>query len=102
MSRAAPRPLSLALQGLTAELAPGSVLARVQLVWEAAAGPAAATAARPIAERGGALTLACSDGVWAQELDLMAPAILERLNALLRAGQITRLRCVSVPPRGVP
>jgi hypothetical protein len=37
--------------------------------------------------------------VWAQELDLMAPTILERLNSCLRAGEITRLRCVAVPVR---
>jgi hypothetical protein len=37
--------------------------------------------------------------VWAQELDLMGPAIVERLNSLLREGQISRLRCVAVPVR---
>jgi len=45
------------------------------------------------------LTVACSASVWAQELDLMAPSILPRLNARLRAGEITRLRCVAVPAR---
>jgi hypothetical protein len=37
--------------------------------------------------------------VWAQELDLMAPTILEGLNARLRAGRVSRLRCVAVPAR---
>jgi len=37
--------------------------------------------------------------VWAQELDLMAPAILERLNSLLRTGRVSRLRCVALPLR---
>jgi hypothetical protein len=35
--------------------------------------------------------------VWAQELDLMGPAILERLNERLRAGRVSRLRCVTLP-----
>jgi hypothetical protein len=29
----------------------------------------------------------------------MAPTILERLNSLLRRGEILRLRCVAVPVR---
>jgi hypothetical protein len=43
------------------------------------------------------LTISCSASVWAQELDLMAPAILERLNASLQRGRIQRLRCVTAP-----
>jgi hypothetical protein len=35
--------------------------------------------------------------VWAQELDLMGPAIVERLNAALERGSVTRLRCVAMP-----
>ena len=29
----------------------------------------------------------------------MAPEIIERLNALLRAGRVARLRCVTLPVR---
>jgi hypothetical protein len=29
----------------------------------------------------------------------MAPAILERLNKLLDAGEVSRLRCVALPSR---
>jgi len=43
--------------------------------------------------------VSCSASVWAQELDLMAPAILERLNQPLRSGRVSRLRCVALPPR---
>ena len=59
---------SLALDGLTATLAPATTLARVQEVWERAAGPAIAAAARPTAERDGVLTVTCEAAVWAQEL----------------------------------
>jgi hypothetical protein len=41
------------------------------------------------------LTVACSAAVWAQELDLMAPLLLERLNAALGAERVRRLRCVT-------
>jgi predicted nucleic acid-binding Zn ribbon protein len=93
MSRPAPRPLSLALAGLTTTLAPASTLARVQEIWERAAGPAIAAAARPTAERNGALTVTCSAAVWAQELDLMAPELLERLNTALGGELLHKLRC---------
>jgi hypothetical protein len=33
--------------------------------------------------------------VWAQELDLMAPTILARLNEQLAGGRVERLRCVA-------
>ena len=66
-------------------------------MWADAVGEAIAGEAGPTSERGGILTVSCSAAVWAQELDLMAPVILERLNRS-SAGR-TRLRCVSVPPR---
>jgi predicted nucleic acid-binding Zn ribbon protein len=57
-----------------------------------------AAEATPVSERGGVLTISCSASVWAQELDLMGPVVLERLNALLRRGEkLSRLRCVAVP-----
>lgn len=93
MSRAAPRPLSDALQRLTGALAPASTLARVQEVWDGAVGASIAEAARPTGERDGVLTVTCSAAVWAQELNLMAEAVLARLNAAMGAEQIRELRC---------
>ena len=98
--RRGPRPLSFALQVLRDDLAPATLLAEVQRVWPEAVGPAVAAEARPIAERGRVVTISCSGSAWAQELDLMAPAIIERLNGALRAGEITRLRCVAVDLSG--
>jgi predicted nucleic acid-binding Zn ribbon protein len=97
--RRGPRPLTVALEGLREQLAPETVLADVQRAWASAVGTTIAAEARPTAERGGILTISCSASVWAQELDLMAPVILERLNAGLRGGHVSRLRCVSVPLR---
>jgi predicted nucleic acid-binding Zn ribbon protein len=96
--RSGPRRLAFALDALRDELAPETLLAEVQRAWPVAVGDAIGAEARPTTERGGVLTIACSASVWAHELDLMAPAILERLNALLQEGRIVRLRCVAVPP----
>jgi predicted nucleic acid-binding Zn ribbon protein len=96
-SRRAPRPLALALDPLREALAPATLLAEVQGVWTAAVGDAIAAEAYPTAERAGVLTVACSASVWAHELDLMGPVIVERLNTALTRGQVTRLRCVSTP-----
>jgi predicted nucleic acid-binding Zn ribbon protein len=91
--RIAPRPLSTALQALTTTLAPATTLARVQEIWEAAAGPAIAAAAAPTAERDGILTVTCAAAVWAQELDLMAGELIPNLNAALGEQAIRELRC---------
>jgi predicted nucleic acid-binding Zn ribbon protein len=93
MSRAAPRPISGALSKLTASLAPATVLARVQEAWPQAAGPAIASAARPVAERDGVLTVACEAAVWAAELELLAPDLIPRLNGLIGEELVRELRC---------
>jgi predicted nucleic acid-binding Zn ribbon protein len=95
--RRSPRPVELALNVAREQWAPETLLADVQRTWTDAVGPAISAEASPASERGGVLTVSCSASVWAQELDLMAPAILERLNASLRVGRIARLRCVAVP-----
>ncbi len=99
--RRSPRPVVLALEEMQSELAPETVLAEAQAAWRASVGDAIAEQARPISERGGVLTVACSASVWAQELDLMAPSIMERLNRALAGSseraQITRIRCVTTP-----
>jgi predicted nucleic acid-binding Zn ribbon protein len=99
MRRRAPRPLSAALSGLTGQLAPRTTLGEVQRVWPSVVGPAVAREASPTTERGGTLTITCRSSVWAQELDLMAPELVGRLNEQLGEGRITALRCVASPPR---
>jgi predicted nucleic acid-binding Zn ribbon protein len=100
--RRAPRPVALALDRIQNDLAPQTLLAETQRAWSKAVGATIEAEAQPVAERAGVLTISCSASVWAQELDLLAPTILEQLNTLLSTGQITRLRCVSVPPREAP
>src|ERR1700744_3825518 len=93
--RRSPRSMQAALTVLADDLAPQTLLGDVQRVWSECVGPPMAGDAQPTAERGGVLTISCSASVWAQELDLMSVAILERLNATLTSGAISRLRGVA-------
>jgi predicted nucleic acid-binding Zn ribbon protein len=93
MRKAAPRSLSVALDGLAERLAPSTTLARVQERWEQVAGAAIAAAASPTAEHDGVLTITCEASVWAQELDLMAGDLVPALNSALGAEAIRELRC---------
>lgn len=93
-----PRLLTASLETLAKQLAPDTVLSETQRAWPDAVGVAIAQRAKPVAERAGVLTIACESSVWAQELDLMSEAILERLNQGLARGQIVRLRCVAGAP----
>jgi predicted nucleic acid-binding Zn ribbon protein len=88
--------MTWAIDSLRDDLAPDTALAAVQRVWPDVVGPSIAAEAAPSAERGGVLTVSCSASVWAQELDLMAPTILSRLNGRLEGRRIERLRCVAV------
>jgi predicted nucleic acid-binding Zn ribbon protein len=94
MKRLAPRPLSTALDDVARDVAPDTLLARVQAAWGGVAGERLARAARPVSEREGVVTLACESGVWAQELELLAPDLLDRLEAALGAPLVTKFRCV--------
>jgi predicted nucleic acid-binding Zn ribbon protein len=95
MSRSAPRPLSFALDELRDRLAPATPLAAVQRAWSDAAGPAIAREATPVSERAGVVTVACRSAVWAQELDLLAPTLVEGLNERLEGVEVRSLRCVA-------
>ena len=98
MRRGAPRPVGAALDGLTASLAPATLLAEVQRAWPAAAGPALANAGEPVSERDGVVTIACGSGVWAQELDLLSERVVGALNEQLGRTAVRRLRAVATPP----
>jgi predicted nucleic acid-binding Zn ribbon protein len=100
MRRREPRPLGHAISALAERLAPQTRLAEIQVVWERAVGDVVAAQAEPTGERDGVLVVTCSSAVWAQELDLMAPDLIARLNALLETGEVRSLRCRAVPARG--
>ncbi|WP_051221533.1 DciA family protein [Conexibacter woesei] len=98
-SRRTPRRVGSSIGALTDQLAPRTTLAEAQRAWGQIAGPALAKNAEPTSERGGSLTITCRSSVWAQELDLMAPELIARLNDKLGEGRITALRCVAARPR---
>lgn len=89
MSRGAFRPpkrLGEALGRVRSEAAPATLLAAVQGAWPQVAGEAVSLEAQPVSERDGVVTITCRSSTWAQELDLMAPQLLERLQAALPAS----------------
>jgi predicted nucleic acid-binding Zn ribbon protein len=93
VSRRAPRRLALAVDDLASGLEPATTLAQAQRAWADAVGGRIASAGRPVCERDGVLTIACSDAVWSAELQMLGPQLVERLNAALGAPLIARLRC---------
>ncbi len=93
--RRVPRPLGTAGEALTANLAPLTGLASVQRVWPEAVGPAIAEQAEPVAEQGGEVTVRCRSAVWAQEVELMGPALVAALNQALGAERVRSLRCTA-------
>ncbi|HEY4280253.1 MAG TPA: DUF721 domain-containing protein [Conexibacter sp.] len=95
MKRRGPRPIAEAVVALRASLAPATLLAEVQRVWPAVAGEAISREAEPVSERGGSVTIACSAAVWAQELDLMSPLLVQRLNDAIGRPAVQKLRCVT-------
>jgi predicted nucleic acid-binding Zn ribbon protein len=102
--RPGPRPLGVALEQVVRAAAPATLLARVQAAWPEVAGRTVAAAARPVSEREGVVTVACESAVWAAELELLAPDLLERLSARLNreeSGRVSRFRFVigSIPNR---
>ena len=99
MSRLAPRPAGIAVEALAQRLAPATLLADVQRVWEEAAGAAIARAAQPVSERAGTVTVLCTSAVWTQEIDLMGPLLVEALNRALGADRVQAIRCVGTPGR---
>jgi predicted nucleic acid-binding Zn ribbon protein len=99
--RPAPRPLALALDGVVERSEPATLLARAQGVWRDVAGPGLAPFAEPVSERDGTLTVACESGVWANELELLGPDLLGRMNTALdgpEGGALRRLRFVVGSP----
>jgi predicted nucleic acid-binding Zn ribbon protein len=87
------------VQALADALAPRTLLAGVQRVWPAAVGEVVAAHATPTADRAGTVVVTCDEAVWAQELDLMAPDLVRRLNAALGTEAVRGLRCQAVAPR---
>jgi predicted nucleic acid-binding Zn ribbon protein len=98
MRRRAPEQLADVLRDAVGEVAPDTLLARVQALWQEVAGAAIAAESAPASEREGTVTVECSGAVWAQELTLLAPDLVGRLNARLEGLQVRSLRFVVREP----
>ena len=97
MRRTVPRPLTAALDRIGASLMPATLLAEVQHLWPSAAGEPFGRLCAPVSERDGVVRVACGAAVVAQELDLMAELVVERLNQALGRPAVTRLRATAEP-----
>jgi len=93
------QPLAPAVEALARRLAPATPLAAVQAVWPDVVGDVIAAEATPEAERDGVVTVGCRAAVWAQELDLMGPELVGRINAALGRDEVRALRCVATTSR---
>jgi predicted nucleic acid-binding Zn ribbon protein len=92
MRRRAPEPFADALRDAVRKAAPDTLLARVQALWPEVAGPAIAAESAPASEREGTVMVECSGAVWVQELTLLEPDLLARLNPRLEGVQVRSLR----------
>jgi hypothetical protein len=94
MRRRGPRPVSHALDALTAAVAPRTLLAEVQRAWPAAAPAPFDTKALPTRanEADGTVTVRCTEAVIAQELDLFSERVRGRLNEALGRDAVRALR----------
>lgn len=95
--RPAPRPFAPAVERVAGAVMPRTLLAEVQRVWPEATGPALAAAATPVSERSGVVRVACESAVWAQQLALLAPQVVEALNDHLGRPAVKGLRADARP-----
>ncbi len=61
---------------------------RTWLIWDQTVGPQIAARARPLRLRDGVLEVRVEQAVWMQQLQLMKPKILERLNQRLEGAEL--------------
>lgn len=84
--------LGLALRA--SGLEPADQLWRVHAVWPTAVGASLGARAQPLRLTKGELLVGVPDAVWRQELSLLAPQVVARLNEQLGSPVVQRLRLV--------
>ncbi len=90
---ARPETLGSLVQTTLARLGIGARVerARVMADWEDLVGPHIAEVARPVRVRGGTLFVAVESAAWRNELSLMRPQLMRKLNAGRSEGRIERI-----------
>ncbi|MCW3040293.1 MAG: hypothetical protein JWM31_2198 [Solirubrobacterales bacterium] len=90
-----------ALDGVLARVEPKTPLAKLQRVWPGVVGEAFAPHATPTAmSADGVVQVSCDAAVWAQEIDLLAYELIERLNTELGPGTVRDLRARATDSTG--
>jgi predicted nucleic acid-binding Zn ribbon protein len=76
-----PKPIGAALERVLQTIAPKTPLAEIQSVWPGAVGPQIAAVTEVTEEREGVVTIECENSIWAQELEMMGPQLLQKLTS---------------------
>ncbi|MDQ2700089.1 MAG: DUF721 domain-containing protein [Actinomycetota bacterium] len=87
-----PKKIGAALDRALESVAPRTVLAGVQAAWPAAVGPQIAAVTRVVEEYEGTVTIECESSVWAHELEMMAPQLLQKIAAQTGSQAPEKLR----------
>jgi len=87
-----PRPVGSALNRVLESIAPQTTLAGVQSVWPKAVGSQIAAVTRVVEEHEGTVVVECESSVWAHELEMMAPQLLEKIGAQMSSEAPEKLR----------
>ena len=86
------------MEQLRRDLAPPTLLAKVQDCWDRAVGATVSGQASPTAERDGVVTVSCRSAVWSAELSMLSGSLLEQLNRVLPEGvEVRGLKFVTRP-----
>jgi predicted nucleic acid-binding Zn ribbon protein len=100
LNRRDPRRIGSAIATLTDSLEPMTLLAAVQRAWPDAVGETIAAVAHPTGAREGTVIVTCESSVWAQELELMGPEIVAKLNRLVDGAPVAGVRCRATAAAG--
>ncbi len=92
-NRTQPESLGGLVQATLARLGIGTRVARAQVIadWPELVGPHIADVARPVRIRGSTLFVAVESAAWRNELSLMRPQLMRKINAGRNEGRIERI-----------
>jgi len=86
------KPIGAALDRALDPVAPKTTLAELQRAWPAVVGPGIEAVTTVSEEREGTVTIECESTVWANELEMMGPQLLEKLRPLMGDRTPEKLR----------
>ena len=87
-----PKRIGEALDRALDPIAPKTPLAEIQRLWPAAVGPQIAAVTKVLEELDGTVTIECENTIWANELEMMSPQLLEKLASQMDGAAPEKLR----------